>query len=103
MNVIEYDIVRAKRSKIAEQYRNMEGNATVLVSERQAKPCGVWKKVDIVGTEGVFFVKTATLYGASQIWKLVADADEVILLKNLWKKEGEYYWDRKTQKYVKYQ
>lgn len=78
--VIEYSIVRAKKSYIAEHYRNLNSNATVYVSERTAKPLnGVWKKVDKVGNDGIYFVKTATLSGASGIWKLVEKADKVII------------------------
>lgn len=78
--VIEYSIVRAKKSYIAEHYRKLDSNATVYVSERTAKPySGVWKKVDKVGNDGIYFVKTATLSGASGIWKLVKKADKVII------------------------
>jgi 4-hydroxyphenylpyruvate dioxygenase-like putative hemolysin len=81
MKLVSVDLVRAKRSRIAERIEKMEGNAIVHISERSAKPCtGIWKKVKELRKDGVFFVKTATLYGASEIWQYVGDSDKVELI-----------------------
>jgi hypothetical protein len=81
MKVVSLNLIRAKRSKVAERIENMDGNATVHISEKYAKPfAGVWKKVNELGKEGVFFVKTATFYGASEIWQYVGESDKVELI-----------------------
>ena len=88
MKIIEMNIVKASKSKIAEElkkkYKDSEG--TIYLSEKQSKPNGVWKKllsrdeIDFM-KYNTYFVKSATFYGASEIWAKIADSNKVVLQK----------------------
>lgn len=53
----------------------------VFVSDRQAKPNGIWQRVINIKDDGrTYFYKTATLYGGSEKWVKVGESKNVRLV-----------------------